>query len=101
MTARVVDAWTVYIYSGVIPVAAKRTQFYLSHAQWDALEAEAHRGGVSAAEVIREAIDRYLATKPDFVATLRAVTGAWADTPADSEAYVRGLRSEWGRRPHA
>ena len=54
---------------------AKRTQIYLSETQWKAVEEGAHRLGISAAEVIRQAIDQSLAERPSLDDVLGGVAG--------------------------
>lgn len=78
----------------------KRTQIYLTHEQWARVEAKANRIGVSAAEVVRRAVDAYCASPEDFRSAVRAASGAWRNRKLDAEAYVRGLREEWNTRPH-
>ena len=54
---------------------AKRIEISLSETQWKAVEERAHRLGISAAEVIRQAIDESLAERPSLDDVLGGVAG--------------------------
>jgi hypothetical protein len=55
--------------------------------------------GKKQSEMIREAIDGYLAAREpkDWREAFEAVRGMWAE-PDDLDDFVRGLRVEWERR---
>jgi hypothetical protein len=72
--------------------AALRTQIYLTPEQRERIEAIRKRDGRSLAEVVRAALDRYLAheQQPDLLAALDATFGAIPDLAVPS-------RDEWDR----
>lgn len=71
---------------------AVRTQVYLTQEQRDRLIECARRQGVGMAQLIREAIDRFLATDDDIDATFGAARGISSRVP---------LRDEWEHRGRA
>lgn len=76
-----------------------RTQVYLTDDQDRGLKQMAAATGKKQSELIREAVDGYLAeSKPDdWREALEAVRGMWADRD-DLDDLVRDLRSGWERR---
>jgi predicted DNA-binding protein len=76
-----------------------RTQIYLTDEQKLQLERLAAANGKKQSEMIREAIDRYLAEREpkDWKEALEAVRGMWAGRD-DLDDFVRDLRAEWERR---
>lgn len=72
--------------------AATRTQIYLSQEQRRELDARAKREGVSLAELIREAVDEYLESRP---ASVDEALAASFGTVPDAAAAPR---SEWDDR---
>ncbi|MGH6898787.1 MAG: CopG family transcriptional regulator [Geminicoccaceae bacterium] len=76
-----------------------RTQIYLTAAQKRQLERLAAVTGKKQSEMIREAIDGYLAKEEpkDWKGAFEAVRGMWADRD-DLDDFVRDLRAEWERR---
>lgn len=76
-----------------------RTQIYLTEEQRRALERLVAGTGRRKSDLIREALDDYLARqKPrDWKEALRACYGMWADRD-DLDDFVAGLRAGWGRR---
>ena len=77
----------------------KRTQIYLSDAQWRDLSRAARTEGTSVAELIRRAVDATYRTarlSPAAVEAWDALSGIWAgrDDIPDAEAYVRRLRED-------
>lgn len=77
---------------------SKRTQIYLSEEQWQAVEDRARQLGISAAEVIRRAVDRELSNKPRFAEVLGEVAGAWAHLESIDSAFIEKMRREWEGR---
>ena len=75
-----------------------RTQIYLTGKQKLQLKRLAAASGRKQSEMIREAIDGYLADRepPDWRAAFEAVRGIWAERDLDD--FVRNLRAEWERR---
>jgi hypothetical protein len=72
-------------------MAATRTQIYLTEAQRDRLDALGHREGKALAELVREAVDEYLAHSPaDPQAALDATFGVLPELDVPS-------RDEWER----
>ena len=67
---------------------ASRTQIYLSDEQRARLDEFAGRKRLTMAEVVRRAIDAYLATDDDLDATFGAAPGFGASVPS---------RDEWDR----
>lgn len=57
-------------------MSATRTQVYLTADQRTRIDRAAEAEGVTMAEVIRRAIDRYLSDQPDPAAALAATFGA-------------------------
>lgn len=73
-----------------------RTQIYLPEQERSALRAIAHIGGVSQSELIREAIDEFIAAyqTSGCVEMLRAARGIWVHR-ADFD--LRAIRAEFDR----
>jgi hypothetical protein len=72
-------------------MAAQRTQIYLTAAQRESLDALGHREGKALAELVREAVDAYLAhVGPECEKTLDATFGALPKLEVPS-------RDEWDR----
>jgi predicted DNA-binding protein len=76
-----------------------RTQIYLTDEQKLRLERLAAASGKRQSEVIREALDAYLAARgaQDWKEAFAAVRGMWAGRDGLVD-LVRGLRAEWERR---
>ena len=76
-----------------------RTQIYLTDEQKRQLERLAAASAKTQSEMIREAIDGYLAEREptDWQAAFEAVRGMWADRD-DLDDFVRDLGAEWERR---
>lgn len=71
-------------------MSATRTQVYLSDSQRRRIDEIAAAEGVTMAEVIRRALDRYLVTETDPTQALAATFGAAPDATVPS-------RDEWDR----
>ena len=72
---------------------ATRTQIYLTLEQRQRLDRVVRRRGVPLAQVVREAVDRYLdASEPDLEEALAGSFGAMPDLDVPS-------RDEWDARP--
>jgi predicted DNA-binding protein len=76
-----------------------RTQIYLTEEQKRRLEQMAAATGKRQSDLIREALDGYLADQQprDWQDALEAVRGMWADRD-DLDDFVRDLRAGWERR---
>jgi|CXWK01.1.fsa_nt_gi hypothetical protein len=76
----------------------ERTQIYLTQEQSQAVEAIAARRGQTKSEVIRAAINRFLADNlpSDRRALMRQAAGIWADRD-DLPQFFEELRQEWDR----
>jgi predicted DNA-binding protein len=76
-----------------------RTQIYLTDEQKLQLERLAAASGRKQSEMIREAIDGYLAQREptDWQAAFEAVRGMWAERD-HLDDFVPNLRAEWERR---
>jgi predicted DNA-binding protein len=86
----------MYIMSDVSMV---RTQIYLTEEQQRGLERLAAATGRRKSDLIREALDGYLADHQpkDWKDALEAVRGMWADRD-DLDDFVRNLRAGWEKR---
>lgn len=71
-------------------MSATRTQVYLTHEQRQRIDRVALAKGVTMAEVIRSAVDEYVADERDPVAALASTFGADPDILVPS-------RDEWDR----
>jgi hypothetical protein len=71
-------------------MSATRTQVYLTEAQRERIDRVARARGVTMAEVIRSALDEYLADDADPANALAATFGADPDVSVPS-------RDEWER----
>jgi predicted DNA-binding protein len=76
-----------------------RTQVYLTEEQERGLKQLAASTGRRQSELIRAAIDGYLAQEEssDWKKALEAVRGMWADRD-DLDAFYADLRKDWDRR---
>jgi predicted DNA-binding protein len=76
-----------------------RTRIYLTDEQKRQLARLAAASGRKQSEMIREAIDGYLAQREpkDWRETFEAVRGMWAERD-DLDDFVRDLRVGWERR---
>jgi metal-responsive CopG/Arc/MetJ family transcriptional regulator len=75
-----------------------RTQIYLDDSQKDQLEKISRRTKSSMAELIRDAVDRYLEEErksPDE--SFLNAFGIWKDRKESGTAYVKRVRKEWLR----
>lgn len=79
-----------------------RTQITLTDEQYERLQAEAARTGLSMAALVRRAIDQtYIDDdRARRLAALRASAGAWADRDdiVDGKTYVEEIRRGWAER---
>ena len=73
-------------------MSATRTQIYLTREQRDELDRIAERDGASLAELIRDAVDEYLSSRP--LGIDEALAASFGAAP-DAELPDRG---EWDRR---
>jgi predicted DNA-binding protein len=71
-------------------MSATRTQVYLTGDQRERIDELARAEGVTMAEIIRRALDRYLGGQPDVAHALAETFGADPNAAAPS-------RDEWGR----
>lgn len=95
----------------MITSMSHRTQITLTDEQYERLQSEVARTGMSMAELVRRAIDRTYVAGDDVerrLAGLRASAGVWADRDdiGDTVQWLRALRSDpeqradelWGGR---
>lgn len=82
-----------------------RTQIYLTEEQKRALEELSIREGVSAAALIRQALERFLREeqgereREGLREALEETFGLWQDREGlEAQEFVRGLRQEWEGR---
>ena len=73
-----------------------RTQIYLTEKEQSALRAIARLKGASQSEIIREALDEFIAAyqQTSRVEMLRAARGIWADR---EDLNLRAVRAEFDR----
>ncbi len=72
-----------------------RTLVDLPEADLQLLNQLSKAGEVSRAELIRQAVSKFL--EPHKAVGLRDAFGLWADMEEDSLAYQERMRSEWER----
>lgn len=80
----------------------KKTQIYVSKEQWARLQIEGRTRNISAAEIVREAIDAHFSHPgaAGFEQALDRSAGAWRsrrDVPSGKE-YVDATRAGWTNR---
>ncbi len=77
----------------------QRTQIYLDRQMHRRLRSLAVHRGTTLSNLVREAVDRYMATgaQDDLIAIIDRACGLWADRP-ESETDVRALRAGWTQR---
>ncbi|BAW00776.1 CopG family transcriptional regulator [Thermus thermophilus] len=80
-----------------------RTQVQLTEAQWSRLKAKARAEGVSLAELVRRAVERFLEEEEGYEDKARRALlalGRFASGQGDvSEAHDRYLEEAFGRLP--
>lgn len=78
----------------------ERTQIYLTREQKKALKTIAAQKQTPLAEVVREAVEQYIAEqKPSAAERMEKASGLWKDRQElDSAAYERELRQELNKR---
>lgn len=80
----------------------KRTQLYLEDSQKNMLEKIAEQKKTSMGEVVREAINKYIADNQVGFAieNIKKTQGLWKDRCdiKDSDGWVTNLRKEWNTR---
>ena len=75
----------------VLYMSATRTQIYLTSEQREGIDTMARMGGVSMAEIIRQAVDLYLDRYTDPGPALEATFGAIPDAVVpDRDEWERG-----------
>ncbi|MDZ7720935.1 MAG: ribbon-helix-helix protein, CopG family [Balneolaceae bacterium] len=77
-----------------------RTQIYITEEEKEALEKLSAERNTTKSNIIREAIDQYVAdmTLEEKRKKLNAAAGIWKDRDEDDIPDVRDLREGWGRR---
>lgn len=80
-----------------------RTQITLTDAQYERLQSESERTGLSMAELVRRAIDRTYLPDDEVerrLAGLRASAGVWADRDdiGDTVEWLRAMRGDAEKR---
>ena len=80
-----------------------RTQITLTDEQYERLCSEAHRTGLTLAELVRRAVERSYGgpLAEDMQQGLDESFGAWKDRDFDGEEYVDRVRRGVGRRARA
>ncbi len=75
-----------------------RTQIYLEETVSRLIRTIAHQSGKKTSEIIREAVDRYLALYQtnDYLSRLQSAKGMWKDR--DDLPDIENLRREWDKR---
>ena len=75
-----------------------RTQIYLDDSQKERLEKLARQKHSSMAELVREAVDRYIEDAGKHPGEgLFASFGLWSDRKESGTAYAKRIRREWSR----
>lgn len=76
----------------------ERTQIYLTQEQRKSIEIIAGQRGQTMSEIIREALDRYIAVfeDRDRLELMHQAAGIWADRD-DLPEFFEELRQEWER----
>jgi predicted DNA-binding protein len=93
-----------YIMKPVQLHSFARTQIYLTTEQQTALGLLSKNQSLSKSELIRSAIDHFIASQQLALASTRkqrlaALSGAWSDDSFRGD--LREMRSAWGNRPDA
>jgi predicted transcriptional regulator len=96
--------YTVYIMQTIPTHALSRTQIYLTGAQQEALGLLSERHSQSKSELIRCAIDQFIAAQKQSQAStkkqrLAALAGAWNEDSFVGD--IRAMRTEWSKREPA
>jgi hypothetical protein len=93
-----------YIMKHIQAQSLARTQIYLTAEQQTALGLLSKHQSLSKSELIRSAIDRFIASQQQAQASTRkerlaALSGAWSEDSFKGD--VREMRSAWGNRTDA
>jgi hypothetical protein len=93
-----------YIMKHIQAQSLARTQIYLTAEQQTALGLLSKNQSLSKSELIRSAIDHFIATQQQAQASTRkqrlaALSGAWSDDSFAGD--VRDMRGAWTNRPDA
>jgi predicted DNA-binding protein len=90
----------VYSIKRMEGFSMERTQIYLTREQKKALKTIAAQKQTPLAEVVREAVEQYIAEqKPSAAERMEKASGLWKDRQElDSAAYERELRQELNKR---
>lgn len=77
-----------------------RTQIYITKEEKEALDKLSKERNTTKSNIIREAIDQYVAdsTLEEKKKKLKAAAGIWKDRDEGDIPDVRDLREGWGRR---
>lgn len=77
-----------------------RTQIYITEEEKKALEKLSRERNTTKSNIIREAIDKYVAdsTLEGKKKKLKAAAGIWKDRDEDDIPDVRDMREGWGKR---
>jgi len=77
-----------------------RTQIYLPEEDYRSLREASQLQGVTLAELIRRAVERYLREEKasNLNEALRASCGCWGDRDESTQDIVRTMRHEWRDR---
>jgi metal-responsive CopG/Arc/MetJ family transcriptional regulator len=93
--------YTLYIMHTLQTQALSRTQIYLTGAQQQALGLLSERHAQSKSELIRCAIDKFIAEQQQLQSStklqrLMALSGAWNEDSFTGD--IRAMRAEWSNR---
>ena len=79
-----------------------RTQVYLPDEDYRSLREFSQQRGLTMAESVRRAVERYLkeetASSSSLEEAIVASSGCWGERTESTEGIVRAMRDEWSKR---